>query len=75
MTSTLQRSHATWGALRTEYEDDDEGAEAIHESVPPNRAHTPPHDAVADEELWIPHRARVSASSRSEGGGRFGTRD
>ena len=75
MDSRLQYNHETRGALRTEYEDDDKRAETIHESVPPDCAHAPPHDAVADDELWIPYRARVSGSSRSEGGGRFRARN
>ena len=38
---------------RTEYQDDDEWAEAIHEPVPPDRAHAPPHDAITDYNLLI----------------------
>ena len=53
MDSRLQCSRATRGALRTEYEDDDEGAEAVHGSIPPGRAHAPPHDTIADYKLSI----------------------
>ena len=67
MDSRLQCSRATRGALRTEYEDDDEGAEAIHQPVPPDRAHAPPHHAVADEELTIVRHGCVNYRSKRDG--------
>ena len=67
MTSTLQRSHATRSALRAEYEDNEEGAEVVHGPVPPDCAHAPPHDAVADEELTIVRHGCVNYCSKSDG--------
>ena len=53
--------------VRTEYEDNEERAEAVHGSVPgPHGAHAPPDDAVADEQLRV-RIARVSESVLSCG--------
>ena len=52
-------------ATRTEYEHDEQRADAVHDLVPPHCADAPPHDAITDYELEI---VLVSVTARRQPG-------